>query len=97
MTDIGCAGILMADTFCGPMKQLPVDPCHYQPKDEHEEWFAKDPLERFALVLIERSVADEAGLEAIKTKILHQFDETVERAKNAPLPTVEDLTTDVFV
>ena len=73
------------------------DPCHYQPKDEREAWFAKDPIERFAQVLIEQDVADEAGLEAIKTKILHQFDEAVEKAKNAPLPTVQDLTTDIFV
>ncbi len=25
MADVGCAGILVADTFCGPMKQLPVE------------------------------------------------------------------------
>lgn len=23
MADVGCAGILVADTFCGPMKALP--------------------------------------------------------------------------
>ena len=24
------------------------DPCHYQPKDEREDWFARDPIDRFA-------------------------------------------------
>ena len=27
------------------------DPCHYQPKDEREEWAAKDPIERFGRML----------------------------------------------
>ena len=25
MADVGCAGILVADTFCGPMKRLPLE------------------------------------------------------------------------
>ena len=25
MADVGCAGILVADTFCGPMKRLPQE------------------------------------------------------------------------
>ena len=25
MADVGCAGILVADTFCGPLKQLPAE------------------------------------------------------------------------
>ena len=40
------------------------DPCHYQPKDEREAWAAKDPIERFAQVLKDRGLVDDAGLEA---------------------------------
>ncbi len=35
MTEVGCAGILVSDTFCGPMKALPreddeqIDPEEY--------------------------------------------------------------------
>jgi len=30
------------------------DACHYQPKDEREAWFARDPITRFATELLER-------------------------------------------
>jgi pyruvate dehydrogenase E1 component alpha subunit len=72
------------------------DPGHYQPKDEREAWFAKDPIDRFAEVLMNQDIIDDAGLEAIKTDILRQFNEAVEIAKREPQPTLSDLTTDVF-
>jgi TPP-dependent pyruvate/acetoin dehydrogenase alpha subunit len=73
------------------------DPAHYQPKDEREAWFAKDPIERFAQVLKRQGVIDDAGLEAIKANILRQFNQAVEIAKREPHPTLDDLTTDVYV
>jgi TPP-dependent pyruvate/acetoin dehydrogenase alpha subunit len=73
------------------------DPCHYQPKDEREAWAAKDPIERFAQSLTSQGLIDDAGLEAMKAGILQQFNRAVEAAKQAPQPTVEDLTTDVLV
>lgn len=73
------------------------DPCHYQPKQEREEWFAKDPIDRFANVLKAQGVVDDEDLEAITTRILQQFNEAVENAKRAPLPTPQDLTTDVYL
>ena len=73
------------------------DPCHYQPKEERAQWHAKDPIDRFAKALVDQGILDEAGLEEIKNRVLGQFDEAVENAKQAPLPSVQDLTTDVFV
>ncbi len=73
------------------------DPAHYQPKDEREAWFAKDPIDRFAEVLKRQGTIDDAGLEAIKTDILRRFNEAVEIAKREPHPTLADLTTDVYV
>lgn len=72
------------------------DTCQYQPKEEREDWFAKDPIQCFARQLEELGVVDEAGLELINARILRQFNEAVERARHAPLPGVEELTTDVF-
>ncbi len=72
------------------------DPCHYQPKEEREAWAAKDPIERFAQVLKSRGVVDDAALEAVKARILHQFNTAVEIARQAPPPGIEELTTDVF-
>ena len=33
------------------------DACHYQPKDEREDWFARDPIERLGRQLLERGLA----------------------------------------
>lgn len=73
------------------------DACHYQPADEREAWAARDPILRFAEVLKTRGVADDAQLEAIRTRIVEQFNEAVTAARLAPQPTLDDLTTDVFV
>ncbi len=72
------------------------DPCHYQPKEEREAWAANDPIKRFGEVLKSRAVADDASLEAIQARVLNQFNRAVEIARQAPLPSVEELTTDVF-
>jgi pyruvate dehydrogenase E1 component alpha subunit len=73
------------------------DPCHYQPKPERDNWFAKDPIERFAEVLKTQGVADDAKFTEIKNRVLQQFNAAVEIAKREPHPTLQDLTTDVFV
>jgi pyruvate dehydrogenase E1 component alpha subunit len=72
------------------------DPCHYQPQEERAAWAAKDPIDRFAEILKSQAIADDAALEAIKDRVLRQFNAAVENAKRAPLPTLEDLTTEVF-
>jgi TPP-dependent pyruvate/acetoin dehydrogenase alpha subunit len=72
------------------------DPCHYQPQEEREAWFAQDPIDRFAQALLGRGVVDAAGLEAIKARVVRQFNEAVDAARRAPLPTLHELTTDLF-
>jgi TPP-dependent pyruvate/acetoin dehydrogenase alpha subunit len=72
------------------------DPCRYQPKEEREAWIAQDPIERLAALLKSRAIASDTELEAIKTEILRRFDAAVEVAKRQPLPTLPDLTTEVF-
>jgi len=73
------------------------DPCHYQPREEREAWAASDPILRLADALRRQGLVDAAGLEAIKARIVDEFNQAVARARNAPLPTVRDLTTDVLV
>jgi pyruvate dehydrogenase E1 component alpha subunit len=72
------------------------DACHYQPKEERQAWAARDPIERFGQVLVSQGVADNTGLEAIQQRVLDQFNRAVENARQAPLPSVQELTTDVF-
>lgn len=72
------------------------DACHYQPKDEREAWFARDPIERFAAVLLARPDIKQTDLDAIKTRIEQQIQEAVVNAQKAPQPTLANLTEDVF-
>ncbi len=72
------------------------DACHYQPAEEREEWSRRDPIDRFAQVLIDRGLVDQAGLEAIRSRVRGRLEAAVEVARTEPLPTLDDLTTDVF-
>ncbi len=72
------------------------DACHYQPKDEREAWFARDPITRFAEVLLARPDVKQADLDAIKAKIEADIQTAVVNAQKAPQPTLANLTEDVF-
>jgi len=72
------------------------DPCAYQPAAERKEWAACDPIERLAARLKERGAIDEAGIAAMRARIVQQFEAAVARAKAAPRPTPQDLEADVF-
>ena len=72
------------------------DPCNYQPKEERDLWNKQEPIGLFAAALKDAGVVDDAGLEAIDAKIEQQLNAAIEVGKNAPKPTIADLTTDVF-
>ena len=72
------------------------DACNYQPKDEREEWLRRDPIDRLARLLQDRGLADTGELDQIRSEVRVEFEAAVESAKRQPLPTIEDLTTDVL-
>jgi TPP-dependent pyruvate/acetoin dehydrogenase alpha subunit len=72
------------------------DACHYQAKEEREEWFARDPIERLGRVLNERGLVGQSDLEIIHTEAQRGFQAAVELARRQPMPSTDDLTTDVF-
>lgn len=72
------------------------DPCHYQPKSERQDWFARDPIERFVSQLRTDGLIDDVGLDDMKAAAISRFEAAVERAKAAPLPSLAELETDVF-
>ena len=37
------------------------DACHYQPKEEREEWLGRDPIERLGRLLMRRGMAEPGG------------------------------------
>ena len=72
------------------------DGCHYQPKEEKEAWFARDPIERLGQLLMKKGLADQAALDGVLAKAQARFRAAVEEARKQPLPVLDDLTTDVF-
>jgi TPP-dependent pyruvate/acetoin dehydrogenase alpha subunit len=72
------------------------DACHYQPKDERESWFRRDPIDRLADDLKEREWATQLQLDEIRERIQSEFQAAVESAKRQPFPSLDELTTDVF-
>jgi TPP-dependent pyruvate/acetoin dehydrogenase alpha subunit len=73
------------------------DPCHYQPKDERRDWFARDPIDRFAEQLQRDGLIDPDGVKRIRGAVTERFEAAVEHARRAPQPTLDDLETDIFV
>ena len=71
------------------------DACHYQAKDEREAWFARDPIERLGQLLIERGFARPIRSRQRANRAQRGFQAAVERARQQPMPSVDDLTTDV--
>jgi acetoin:2,6-dichlorophenolindophenol oxidoreductase subunit alpha len=72
------------------------DGCHYQPKEEKDAWFARDPIDRLGQILIERELADQAALEGVQAKAQARFRAAVEEARKQPLPVLDELTRDVL-
>ena len=58
----------------------------YVPKEELEEWRAKDPIERYARALVESGAASANELAAIDQAISEEVDREVEFAEKSPLP-----------
>jgi pyruvate/2-oxoglutarate/acetoin dehydrogenase E1 component/TPP-dependent pyruvate/acetoin dehydrogenase alpha subunit len=71
------------------------DACHYQPSGEREEWARRDPIDRFAQQLQGRGVIEADGLARIQARAVERFERAAAEAKRQPLPTPDDLTTDV--
>jgi pyruvate dehydrogenase E1 component alpha subunit len=72
------------------------DACHYQPQAEREEWLRRDPIERVGRVLIERGIASQVELEQVRAQVQARFQAAVESARRQPMPTVQDLESDVL-
>lgn len=72
------------------------DPCHYQPKDEQEYWFQRDPIIVLRRALLERSDTTSDDLDVINARVDQVVEAAVEAGRRAPEPTPADLLTDVY-
>lgn len=72
------------------------DPCHYQPEDEQEFWFKRDPIDMLKNAMIEQNIAVDDEFTAIDQGVTAAIDAAIEVARAEPEPTIADLTTFVF-
>ena len=72
------------------------DPGHYQPQEEKDYWFKRDPIELLGGALLERGDVSEPDLQAIRSRVEKEFNEAVEKARRMPAPDITELETDVF-
>ncbi len=73
------------------------DPQHYRTKEELETIREdSDPLKIFRQKVEEAGLVEGSDLDAIDKDLLSQVTNAVEKAKNSPLPNVEELTTNVY-
>jgi len=72
------------------------DPANYRPEEEVQAWLKKDPIPRFEGQLKEMGVLTDAQIAEIRAKVEAQVKEAVDFAESSPLPSVDDLLTDVY-
>jgi len=67
-----------------------VDPARYRPKEEVEEWLAKDPIKRFKEKLIHVRILNEAEIKHIEREVSVEIEEAVKFAIESPFPEPEE-------
>jgi pyruvate dehydrogenase E1 component alpha subunit len=73
-----------------------VDPAKYRPKEEVEEWLAKDPIKRLKEKLLQANTLTEAGIQQIEKDVSAQIEEAVKFATESPYPSPEEALEDVY-
>ena len=68
----------------------------YRPASELEDEVRRDPLEKFAALLIREGILDEKEMEAIKSEVDREILEATDRALSAELPSVDSITRWVY-
>ena len=73
-----------------------VDPAKYRPKEEVEEWLAKDPIKRLKEKLLQANTLTEAEIQQIEKEVSAQIEEAVKFATESPYPSPEEALEDVY-
>jgi len=73
-----------------------VDPAKYRPKEEVEEWLAKDPIERFKAMLLQTKTFTEAEILRIEREVFTEIEDAVKFAIESPYPAPEEALEDVY-
>jgi pyruvate dehydrogenase E1 component alpha subunit len=73
-----------------------VDPAKYRPKEEVEQWLARDPLKRFKGVLLQNSGFSQSEVQEIEEKVAADIEDAVKFAVQSPYPAPEEALEDVY-
>jgi pyruvate dehydrogenase E1 component alpha subunit len=73
-----------------------VDPAKYRPKEEVEEWLAKDPIKRFKEKLLQTKTLTEAEIQRIENEVAAEIEEAVKFAMESPYPKPEEALEDIY-
>ncbi|ASN04378.1 thiamine pyrophosphate-dependent dehydrogenase E1 component subunit alpha [Virgibacillus necropolis] len=68
----------------------------YRTREEEKEWRAKDAIKRFKEILVDEAILTEDEAETIRTQAKRAVEDAVDFAKEGPMPTKDDLLTDVY-
>ncbi len=68
----------------------------YRPKEEVEEWRARDPISRFRSYLVESGALTEAEAEEIAEAATRAVEEAIDFGRRSPEPDVATLLDDVY-
>jgi pyruvate dehydrogenase E1 component alpha subunit len=73
-----------------------TDPARYRPEGELARWQERDPITLLARKLAEAGALSEEAQTSLREEIQQLVDETADRAKQAPLPTIEEVRSYVY-
>jgi pyruvate dehydrogenase E1 component alpha subunit len=73
-----------------------VDPARYRPKEEVEEWLAKDPIKRLKEKLLQEGVLTEDEIKKIEVDVTSEVEEAVRFAMESSYPAPEEALEDVY-
>ena len=73
-----------------------VDPAKYRPKEEVDQWLAKDPLKRFKTTLLQNEGFSQVEIQKIEEDVAAEIEEAVRFAVESPFPAPEEALEDVY-
>lgn len=73
------------------------EPLKYRLKEEEDLWKKRDPIPAFEQRVLQQKLMSATTLEAIRTSIEAEIEAAVKFALESPLPSIDELYTDVYV
>jgi pyruvate dehydrogenase E1 component alpha subunit len=73
-----------------------ADPDELRAKEEKDFWFARDPIKKLGVYLVEQGLATQDELAGFDREIQAVVDDSVEFAENSPEPNPEELRRYIF-